>query len=572
MTTGQPGPENHGPHDESRHTEPADGVGGGPVPPRQADDDATADDAAEAADNAPVPDRTAALDQPSLSPASSPSDPASSADGSEKRTDGTAARRDGADPADSAGPAGGTGPADTAAAPEPGRDSGVPGEAALLAAVLGSAAPPKAAISREAEEDILRRLLQDSVRDLRPADGALDTLHHAVPVRRRQRRRLMTAATTVVVLAVGAPVTLHTASVVGDSGSRTVEAGHDQRAGGSTGGDGLSGDGPGSPANGGERGAAPGESPEAAEESGDGDDADPGGPGSPDEAGSSEAEGSAGSYPRCDREQLGNAVTDVRSPDDTGVIYGAIRLSNISALTCRVRGTDELSVTAVVMSETSAASVPQVVLRSAGDRAPGLPLADEWLEELVLAPGDAYEVRFAWVPSRSAVNGGCSVPDTETLPADTGSAGSGSGSTGSGGSSPGSGTSGSSGSSGSGGRDDSETGTATIDDEPAAGGGGGGDAAGGGASGGGGDDDTNGSEGPGDDGSSGGDGSGGGSSPGSGGSTGSTGSGGSSGSDEDGVVVRYTPAAGTPRAAQVELPGACSGSLHRTGVLAVPSS
>ncbi|NJQ08759.1 hypothetical protein, partial [Streptomyces lonarensis] len=398
------------------------------------------------------------------------------------------------------------------------------------------------------DELALRRLLRDSVRGIEPSAESLAALQRAVPARRRRRRRLMTAATTVAVLAVGAPVTLHAASVV-DTNTRTVGAGSDRAAEGATLEPTEIGDGPGSPAGGGatrdeesagEETAGPGTDPETGE---------PIEPGQADSAGPDESAGTAGSYPRCDRDQLGDAVTALADPDSDGVIYGSILVSNVSASTCRVRGTDELTATAVRNTAAASTVSPQVVLRTSGDRAVGLPLPDRWVEELVLPPGEAYEVRFAWVPSRSAPDGGCSVPDPEPLPTDIGSGG-------------GSATGGASGGSGS--SDEDETGLAAVDDHP--GGGSGEDLQApddGGSTGGGGSGSGGSTDGPG--GSAGGSGG-----PGGSGSSGNdtgAGPGGPGGAEAEGVLVRYTPASGTPRAAQIELVGVCAGSLHRTGVL-----
>ncbi|NJQ17868.1 hypothetical protein, partial [Streptomyces bohaiensis] len=409
-----------------------------------------------------------------------------------------------------------------------------------------AAVPPTAApLPALADEDVLRQLLRDSVRGVEPSPGALAVLHRAVPARRRRRRRLMTAATTVAVLAVGAPVTLHAASVV-DTDTRTVGAGSDRAVEGATLEPTAPGDGPGSPADGGtsrEETSAGEESAGPGTDSGDGGTTEPGQPGS---ARPEQSDGTAGSHPRCDRDQLGDAVTALAEPDGDGVIYGSIRVSNVSAATCRIRGTDELTATTVRNTAAAGVTSPQVVLRTSGDRAVQLPLPDRWVDELVLPPGDAYEIRFAWVPSRSAPDGGCSVPEPEPLPADIGSGGSSAG-----------GASGGAGGS----DDDHEPAAAGTDDDPFGGSG----------------DDL---QAPDDGGSTGSSGGGSGPSGGSGGSTDSSGGGpggsggevgpgpgGPGGAEAEGVLVRYTPAAGTPRAAQMELVGVCVGSLHRTGVL-----
>jgi hypothetical protein len=391
------------------------------------------------------------------------------------------------------------------------------------------------------EEEMLRRLLHESVRDIEPSTGSLDTLQRAVPARRRQRHRLVAAATTVAVLAVGTPVTLQAASLGTDD--RTVETGHNHEADGSTGMDGH-GDGPGTQATtGGER--------EQPADGGQGERTDepvPDDSEDPEVLDPDEEDPLASSFPRCAREQLGDVSTRVDPADKEGLIYGTVRLTNVSDDTCRVRGVDEMTVTALDATEVQPDS-PQVVSRTEGDRATALPLPDLWLEELVLLPGEAYEVRFAWVPRRGVDDGGCSVPaDPEKPPGDGGTTTS--GSTTGGSTDSGTTTTGEVGT-------EAET-SETPDDAADAGGTDGGTGDTDGSTGGtetGGTDDTGGS----------------------GTSGGTTGDGGSEGPGDpdepepEGVVIRYTPAAGSPRAARLELIGSCAGTLHRTGVLEVPA-
>ncbi|UED85463.1 hypothetical protein [Streptomyces profundus] len=412
------------------------------------------------------------------------------------------------------------------------------------------------------EEERLRLLLHDAVSELKPDAHALATLHEAVPMRRRRRRQmLLGTAASVALLGIGAPLMASVASTGdGDQGAAMdTESGQGHLGGWTE--DGGSGE-PGAPhLTGGGLG----------EQHSGGDPDDGGSPfpsGEPSDNGTSDSRETLGvTSPSCAREQLGRVATWTETPDQEGRIYGLIRLSNISSEPCRVTGEGELA----VLSDASGTTRVRVVDRTEGDRATGLPAPAEAHPELILPPGEAYEVRFAWVPDNAV--GGCAVAATPTPgpsyttqlhPVDPeGSA--------SGGDGTGSGPAGSEGAGGPDGSDGSNNGNGN-------GGGGNGNSGndgGNGGNGGSGDAGAGGDENGGTD--EGAVGDGGSSSPGEGdgGASGDTGTsppieGG--GSEGDGVVLRYTPEAGEPEAARIQLDGACSGTIYRTGVLTAAAS
>ncbi|WP_165953798.1 hypothetical protein [Streptomyces sp. 8K308] len=433
---------------------------------------------------------------------------------------------------DDAGSLAGAGPASRRqeAGSTPGAAGGAGGE--WLAGVEPDGAEPDGAE--------IRALFHDAVGRLEPSSGALAQLREAVPMRRRRRRLWIGAAASVALLGIGAPVVMSAAEHVrGDGGEATLDAGGERATGGEREGGGDAGGAGSHPAGGDTEG--PGRPGEGVQDGGQ-----------PLESGGDSGQATTGdgsdmtlTSPTCSRTQLGQARTTTESPDAEGRVYGAIRLVNVSDSPCRVTGNGELAALPVGMASTEGI---QVVDRTEGDRAERLPTPDETHEELVLPPGEAYEVRFAWVPSGQAVDS-CAVaaePVEETegpsphlgrnepaVDEPTATSGQGSES-----------ESGGDGSTATGGE---TSGGETPDDGTVGGETGGGETSGtdSGAT-----TDTGGGESPG---------------------TATGGDTGGSGGATDGVVLRYTPAAGQPEAAQIMLEGSCSGTIYRTGVLQAPT-
>ncbi|WP_052847618.1 hypothetical protein [Streptomyces avicenniae] len=413
-----------------------------------------------------------------------------------------------------------------------------------------------------AGEEALRRLLRQTMEGIAhdPSAGTLDQLRHAVVTRRRRRRQLLFgAAASVALLGIGTPLVLSATGGAGGPNPRGTALGTDEGAvvdGTHEQGGDLDGPGP--------------YPPDGLSSSSSEPRPDDSGPDSPQGGGGQEADGEdpwdlGVASPTCDRGQLGRVTTDTGTPDAQGRVYGSIRMVNVSPDACRVTGGDLF---ALPLGDSGlAAARVQVLDRTEGDRAPGLPAPDETREELVLPPGEAYEVRFAWVPSTGAARS-CEVAAEPTadggLSTDLGG-GSEPGSTPTGdptgndpdGGDTGGDTGGPAAGGGSGepaaGGGSGDTGS-TQPTDPATGGGGEGDSGGAG----GGSGDTGGTEPPVDGG-------------GSGGGDPTPGGSGGGGDSSEGVLLRYTPAAGEPEAAQIRLQGSCSGTIYRTGVLEAPA-
>ncbi|ONK13019.1 DUF4232 domain-containing protein [Streptomyces sp. MP131-18] len=430
------------------------------------------------------------------------------------------------------------------------------------------------------DEDRLRELLRDVVDGIKPSTDSLDQLRQAVPARRRRKRQLLLGtAASVALLGLGAPIVVTAAagSGGGSDQARDIRGGTpldgEDRAGGSSD-ESLGRYAPGSEA------PLPGEHAE-----GGIDPSLPGGAGGEGQSdgASPDPEVTMGvTSPTCDRSQLGEVETVLEPPDGQGRIYGLIRLANVSDQPCRVRGNGELA--ALPLAQGGSADV-QIVDRTEGDRATELPAPDESFEELVLPPGEAYQVQFAWVPAETSI-GSCEVddggdrsappstgpsPSTSPAPMSTDDAGGGTRPRTTGSSGEAGGTGGTGGTADGGGQEGTGGTTGAEQGGTSSGSQNGGSQNGG----------TGGpkpSE-PGTDGPS--------TSPGSD-SGGSGGSGDPSGEPTDGenpaeeptgnqgadagVLLRYTPDAGEPAAAQIRMEGTCAGTIYRTGVLQAPTA
>ncbi|WP_399087778.1 hypothetical protein ACGH2B_11780 [Streptomyces sp. BBFR2] len=247
-------------------------------------------------------------------------------------------------------------------------------------------------------EDALRRLLHSSVGDLEPAPDALDHLRHAVPARRRRRRHAVVGAAAALLLGgTSIPAMVQVAHLDDAPGDRPVNAAGNRGTGpadgapdgdpvhpgqqpsgtgGGTGGTGRPDGGHGRPAT----SHRPGDGP---------------GAGSPDPYETMDV-----TSPACGRDQLGKGTGSVTPADAKGRVYGAFRVVNTSATACSVDGGGTVDVTP--QGSADAARI-HVVDHTSGDEATGLPDPATAPDQLVLKPGQAYEVKFAWIPA----SGGC---------------------------------------------------------------------------------------------------------------------------------------------------------------------
>lgn len=359
-----------------------------------------------------------------------------------------------------------------------------------------------AELDPEAEES-LRRLLQGVGDQVEPNPEALERIRHAIPVRRARRRNALIGAGAAA-LAVGVTLPLMQAGVVpGPLNDRPTNAAHSQQADpeGEHEGNVLSG-GQGdhdaeNQQNGGGSGSAEDDQPHTSPSDRDSE--------SPDSDELSTA-------PSCSRAQLGDADVDVGDPDSRGRVYGAFKLSNVSDETCRVRGGGD-GLTATGQGRAPSADV-QILDHTSGGKASELPDPSEASGPVILRPGEAYQVKFAWLPS-IARGGNCvpGNPDPDpTDPPDNGGDSSG----------------GSDGSGNSGGGDNGD-------------GGDGGD---------GGDEDNEGH----DDGEN-------------TGMSALASGGGGEGEPGTAVVLNYTPAAGEPELPAAYVKSSCAGTIYRTSPL-----
>ncbi|WP_227050849.1 hypothetical protein [Streptomyces pinistramenti] len=260
-------------------------------------------------------------------------------------------------------------------------------------------------------EDELRRLLRSSVDELEPAPDALDHLRRAVPARRRRRRHAVVGAAAALLLGgTSIPAMVHVANLDDASADRPANAASSQRTDGTA--DGPHGEGPehhGVPPtgkNGVHRG--PGE-PE-----GDGTATRKGGLGQAAGAGTPDPyETMDVTSPVCAREQLGKGTGTVGHADSGGRVYGAFRVVNTSNTACSVDGGG--TVDAVAQGSTKTDRI-HVVDHTSGDEATGLPDPATTPDQLVLKPGQAYEVKFAWIPDAGGGTTGCAHPGPSPTP------------------------------------------------------------------------------------------------------------------------------------------------------------
>ncbi|MBO0515707.1 hypothetical protein [Streptomyces beijiangensis] len=254
--------------------------------------------------------------------------------------------------------------------------------------------PDKVVSGLDTDELALRRLMRSAVQELEPSEDALDHLHRAIPARRaRKRQAVVGACAAALLVGTAVPAFIHVANsgsssqnkpaVAGrqqaqggtgeQTGSRTTEPGADSRAGSAT-----------------DPGTADGETGTGAD---------------PDKAPHGTAAGGAGTdtpssslqdLPACDPSQLGVTSQKAGSPDPSGKVYGTFRISNISGTQCAV--SDAGKVEFHVQGAADRSKI-KVVEHTSGDAATGLPDPSQETSAVALAPAQAYEVKFAWVPT-----------------------------------------------------------------------------------------------------------------------------------------------------------------------------
>ncbi|MER5257539.1 hypothetical protein [Streptomyces sp. NPDC002855] len=278
--------------------------------------------------------------------------------------------------------------------PEPDAEAG-----AEAGAETGAASPLGAGALFGGEEGsdelALRRLMRSAVQEIEPGDQALERLRHAVPARRaRKRQAVVGMAAAALFIGTAIPALVHVTNSGGGSDDRPSIAGNsEQTQGGSS-----QGKGP----DGGEKGAGKDSGPSKSKDKKDKKDKKDGkgkGEASGGATGGPNPEGTASAdSPACTVDQLGNASGSAGTAEADGKVYGSFRVANISTSSCTVSAAGSVSTSTTGAADPAKIGVTDHV---AGDAATGLPDPAQAVSSLVLQPGAAYEVKFAWVPSEA---------------------------------------------------------------------------------------------------------------------------------------------------------------------------
>ncbi|MGP4086824.1 hypothetical protein [Streptomyces sp. KR55] len=248
----------------------------------------------------------------------------------------------------------------------------------------------------DSDELALRRMLHQAVQDIEPRDGTLDHLRRAVPARRaRKRQAVVGMAAAALFVCTAVPALVHVSNSTGPDANPSI-AGHGAQAQGGAGeGKSTEGAGSGGSASTG-KAEDPGKGGPTHKETGPGGSPETGAEASPDVSYPSAT--SAVSAPVCTAEQLGSATATADVPDSGGTVYGTFRIMNVSSAGCTVGGAGTVSPLAQGAADPTKITV---VAHTSGDTAAGLPDPSLEVPQLVLQPGSAYEVKFAWVPSET---------------------------------------------------------------------------------------------------------------------------------------------------------------------------
>ncbi|MFD5656746.1 hypothetical protein [Streptomyces hirsutus] len=266
----------------------------------------------------------------------------------------------------------------------------------------------------------LRSLLHSSVRVVEPSEGSLEYLRRAVPARRARKRQLLVgAAATVLFVGTAVPALVHVSRSTGPD-ARPSTVGHASEAQGGTG----EGKGPG----GGEStsGGASDQVEKGRKDGGKGEEKEKGaktGTSTGVTEGAGPSASAASGSPVCTAAHLGQAVASSGAPDSTGAVYGSFRVANVSTTGCTVGGPGSLGVTPLGAADATKVGWAR---HTAGDAAAGLPDPSLETGQLVLKPGESYDVKFAWVPSEPCPvnnggggdNGGTGEPSPDPSPSE----------------------------------------------------------------------------------------------------------------------------------------------------------
>ena len=258
------------------------------------------------------------------------------------------------------------------------------------------------------DERALRRMLHEVVRDIEPREGSLQHLRRAVPARRaRKRQAAVGMAAAALFIGTAIPALVHVSNADGSDADPSAVAHASQAQGGTGQGKGQSSGSSGSTGSSGTATDRDKDDPKGANDKGKG---AIGGA-----AGEADPTASAQGAPACTAAQLGGASANGGAPDSTGTVYGTFRVANVSSASCTVSDTGSVSTVAQGAADPAKISVLNHV---AGDAATALPAPSQDVTSLVLTPGAAYEVKFAWVPAETCptVGGGTGGPSPDPSP------------------------------------------------------------------------------------------------------------------------------------------------------------
>ncbi|WP_158574037.1 hypothetical protein [Streptomyces triticagri] len=271
-----------------------------------------------------------------------------------------------------------------------------------------------AAAGLDADEQALRAMMHGAVREIRPSDASLERLRHAVPARRaRKRQAVVGLAAAALLVGTAVPTLLHVTNSPGSSDDHPSAVGHTSQVPGDSGhtDGGKQGHDKESPS--GKDGPKDKDRDKGKDSGGKGDETGGGATAGADPTGSEMAPAAT-----CGAGQLGNAVGTVGEPAADGKVYGSFKVSNVSGSDCTVAGGGSVTFEVQGAAQRGRVAMTEV---AAGNSAVGLPVAPA-AGTVRLAPGEAYEVHFAWVPSESCPTEGSS-PDPDPTDGGTGGGG-----------------------------------------------------------------------------------------------------------------------------------------------------
>ncbi|MGP4047080.1 hypothetical protein [Streptomyces sp. 2A115] len=266
------------------------------------------------------------------------------------------------------------------------------------------------------DELALRRLMHQAVEEIEPTDGTLEHLRRAVPARRaRKRQAVVGMAAAALFIGTAVPALVAVSHSSGSDADPSV-VGHSSQTPGEKSEDGGEAT----------AGSSSGSSADKSKGKDKGDKKDDKGQGKETSSGTtgSEPTPTIASAPACTSTQLGSVSGSAGSPDAGGAVYGSFSVANVSTASCTVTGGGSVSVTAQGAADQAKLGTS---LHAAGDAAASLPDPSTYASSLVLQPGAAYKVEFAWVPSEtcptsggggSADGGSGGEPSTDPTPSD----------------------------------------------------------------------------------------------------------------------------------------------------------